>query len=190
MKKNKQKYTDEEIKEAFEATNIIKEAINHKNSFALMIGMGFSEARDNGYFERLNIQEKDFLGEIGLNSKTLNLYENVYKAFVKVGGYKIQDLTKNNDIFKRLKKIRSKLFKIKREKLPELKVEKEELDEWVGKAINLSTSSFNLEFQQMFGKKIDADHECEWNHKEHWVCSICGEKVYFDPNTNKHKCKK
>ena len=184
----KQKYTQEETKEAFGGLEYIRKAVQQNNTTPFIIAKAVLKAKRNKYFEKNGTTRKDFLGDISLNVKTLNKYEMIYKAFVVVGEYAIVDLSGKNDILNRLDKLRTKLFKTRKGKLPILKVEREVLEDWVSKAVELSTTDFWICFSEEFihDNKIDDGHEHSWEKKEKYVCKQCGDTTFSPPEEHEH----
>lgn len=192
MKKNMNQvdsaYSPEQIKEAFDGLEYIKKAVQQNNITPFIIAKAALKAKKEKYFEKNGLTQKDFLGDISLNEKTLSKYEVIYKAFVIVGGYSMVSLSGRNDILNRLDKLRLKLFKTKRGKLPILKVDKDVLDEWVSRAIELPTTDFWTCFNEEFvhDNKIDDGHEHLWEKKEKYVCKECGDTTFSTPEEHEH----
>ncbi|MCD6429384.1 hypothetical protein J7L09_01680 [bacterium] len=74
-----------------------------------------------------------------------------------------------------------------RETLPV--VTKENYEEWLHRARELSRSDLKLEIKQLKSgidpSKCEHDKHPEWwIHKEFWQCKKCGERTYVDPTKN------
>ena len=177
-------YTEQEINEAFQGLENIKKIIKQKNSASLMFGFLLCQAKQEKWFKKNGIEEADFLGDIRVNVKTAYSYEGLYKAFCKIGEYKVMDLADVDT--SRLLKLKTCLFKSSAKGLPKLKVEKSVLEDWIIKAKELSTTDFNIEFGQAFKDKSREDHQHEWEEKSYWTCSVCGMKVWADPISSNH----
>lgn len=176
-------YTQQQIEEAFEGIKEIKEIVDISTKLPLTLGGKFCEAKQNEWFEKNNIDINDFCGEIRISPKTIFGYENIYRAFIAVGGYSINDLVGIS--YPKLLKLKPVLFKSKKGELPELTVRKEIADEWIAKAKELSTTDFNIEFNQAFKHRKNPEeckHEKATPHA-YLSCPECGEKIWIDPNT-------
>lgn len=182
-------YTQEESREAFSGLEEIKDLIKQQSMLPFAIGQAFYTAKKGKYFKKNGLIKKDFLGDISLSEQTVNVYENIYKCFIKIGGCKVEDLATRGDILSRLRLLRPKLFTNHKGKLPELKVSQEELQNWIGRAIQLSTTDFYIEFEQMFNLlHAKEDHKCDYEEivKKKWKCKICGETMFhFDEEQGK-----
>jgi hypothetical protein len=171
-------YSPEQIEEAFKGINEIKEIIDISKKLPITLGGKFIQAKDNEWFEKNGTDPTDFYGEIGINQKTINNYERIYKSFVVKAGYSINELTGIS--YPKLLKLIPVLF-------PD--APKETIDEWINKAKLLSTTDFNIEFNQTFKDKKnpeDCTHENATKHA-YLTCKECGEKIWIDPVTGEKK---
>lgn len=183
-------FSDIEVKEAFDGLEEIKDLIKHQNILPFAIGQAFYTAKKGKYFKKNGFIKKDFLGDISLSEQTVNVYENIYKCFVKVGKCKVEDLAIKGDILSRLRLLRPKLFTNHKGKLPELKVSQEELQNWTSKATQLSITDFYTEFNQAFNlPHAKEEHKCDYEEivKKKYRCKVCGE-IVFHLDGEQEKC--
>lgn len=182
--KTKKTFTSEEIQKAFTGIQKLRENIETSNALWLLIAEKFHEAREEKWFQKNKLKRRDFLGEMSLSPQTINNWEKVYKTFCVVGKCSIVELSKRSDILIRLIALRKKLFKPRRRMLPELMVSQEIFQDWIGKAIHLSTTDFWIEFEQTFTlKNIPDEHRHEYEEiiKKKWKCKVCGEIIFANP---------
>ena len=182
-------YTPQEVQEAFNGLEKIKDLIGKQSMLPFIIGQAFYVAKKGKYFKKNGFLKKDFLGDTSLSEQSVNVYENIYKCFILVGNCKIEELAFRGDILNRLRSLRPKLFINHKGKLPELKVSQEELQDWINKATQLSTTDFNIVFNQTFNLPKFGEHKCDFEEiiKKKFRCKVCGE-IAFHLNGEQGEC--
>ncbi len=176
-------YTQDEIKEAFDGLQNIKDVVQNKNVSELWLGELFYDADKFKYFKKNGLSKEEFLGDVSLNEKTINRYVNVWKAFCRVGGFIPINIAKRDGFISRLEKLRPKLFETQRNKLPVLRVKKDYMEEWVYAAVELPTTDFWIKFNQEFSQKANKGHKHSWKKKikKKWICEVCRETIFHKP---------
>lgn len=131
-----------------------------RNTAVLELGKRFRVIKNNSYFEQLGYDTFDsYVASKGSSIKTVDAYIRVYELFVEHFGYDTKFLSEIP--WNRLQLIAPRV----RDKT------KEEADEWVYKAKELSASDLKIEVLE---EKANEGHADKRSYPQLWRCGQCG----------------